>query len=210
MEPSNEVLPSSAASVTEWLQRLKAGDSAAGGQLWGRYVERLVRLASRKLGDAPKKVADEEDVVLSAFHAFLRGVSDRRFARLDDRDDLWQVLVMLTERKAIGVRRWEQAEKRATGDVQGESAIDGQGSGAPGIQHIADAEPTPEFAVEMADALEQRMATLRGQPELQRIACDKLAGHTNDEIAQRQGWSLRSVERRLRLIRTIWNKDRKS
>ncbi len=86
-------------SVTLWLDQLKAGESAAAGQLWQRYVERLIRLASRKLGDLPKRVADEEDVVLSAFHGFLQGVEDGRFSRLDDRDDLWQVLAMLTERQ---------------------------------------------------------------------------------------------------------------
>ncbi len=76
-------------------------------------------MASRKLGDLPRRVADEEDVVLSAFHDFLRGVEEGRFTRLDDREDLWQVLVMLTERKAIGLRRKTQAEKRGGGQVRG-------------------------------------------------------------------------------------------
>ena len=87
-------------------------------------MERLIRLASRKLGDLPRRVADEEDVVLSAFNDFLRGVEDGRFTRLDDRDDLWQVLVMLTERKAIGLRRHDPGEKRGGGQVRGESAVE--------------------------------------------------------------------------------------
>lgn len=70
-----------------------------------------------------KKAADEEDVVVSAFDAFLRGVANGQFARLDDRDDLCQILVMLTERKAVGVRRDEQPERRCEGHVQGESAF---------------------------------------------------------------------------------------
>jgi hypothetical protein len=103
---------SSPESVTEWLVRLKAGDQAAGQQLWQRYLDPLIHLAERRLGAAPRTMADEEDVALSAFHAFLQGVSAQRFARLADRDDLWQVLVMLTERKAVGLLRWEQADKR--------------------------------------------------------------------------------------------------
>ena len=39
---------------------------------------------------------------------------------------------------------------------------------------------------------------------LVRIAVDKLHGYTNEEIADRLDMSLRSVERKLRLIRTIW------
>ena len=63
----------SSQSVTLWLGQLQAGESAAAQQLWQRYLDRLLRLASRKLGDLPRRVADEEDVVLSAFHDFLRG-----------------------------------------------------------------------------------------------------------------------------------------
>ena len=57
---------SASQSVTLWLEQLQAGESAAAQQLWQRYLERLLRLASRKLGDLPRRVADEEDVVLSA------------------------------------------------------------------------------------------------------------------------------------------------
>ncbi len=205
MNSSDELLPSSTESVTEWIGRLKAGDFVVGQPLWQRYVDRLVRLASRKLGDAAKKVADEEDVVLSAFNAFLGGAAEGRFAQLDDRDDLWQLLVMLTERKAIGIRRREQTEKRGGGEVRGESAIEGpKGSGSPGIGQVAGAEPTPEFAAQMAEDFAQRLAELGEQSELQQIACDRMAGYTNVEIAQRLGCSVRSVERQLNLIRKIW------
>lgn len=50
---------------------------------------------------SPCRVADEEDVVAVAFASFCRGIAANRFAVLDDRDDLWQVLVVLTERKAV-------------------------------------------------------------------------------------------------------------
>lgn len=205
MNASDDLSMRSSDSVTEWLGRLKAGDSAIGQQLWHRYVDHLVRLASRKLGNASKKVSDEEDVALSAFHALLVGAAEGRFARLEDRDDLWQLLVMLTERKAIGVRRREQAEKRGGGEVRGESAMDGpKGSGSPGMGQVASPEPTPEFAALMAEDLALRFAMLDEEPQLQQIACDKMEGYTNSKIAQRLGCSIRSVERQLSLIRKIW------
>ncbi len=80
-------------SVTTWLERLRADDSDAAANLWHRYVSQLIRLARGKLRQSPRRAADEEDVVVSAFDAFFQGVEDGRFARLDDRDDLWQVLV---------------------------------------------------------------------------------------------------------------------
>ena len=205
MNSPDEVPSSSTESVTEWLDRLKAGDLVVGQQLWQRYVDRLVRLASRKLVDASRKVSNEEDVVLSAFNALLEGVAEGRCARLNDRDDLWQLLVMLTERKAIGVRRREQAEKRGGGEVRGESALEApKQSGSPGLGQVAGVEPTPEFAAQMAEDFAQRLAALGEQPQLQQIACDKMAGYTNAEIAQRLECSVRSVERQLNLIRKIW------
>jgi hypothetical protein len=119
-----------AESVTAWLDQLKAGQTRQAEQLWQRYKEQLVRLACRKLGRSPRRVADEEDVVLSAFDGFLRGVADDRFTKLHDRDDLWLVLVMLTERQAIAARRREQTLKRGRGKVRGESVFAAPGEPA--------------------------------------------------------------------------------
>ena len=87
-------------SVTEWLNDLKkSGDPVAGQRIWQRYVAQLVRVAHRKLGKSSRRMADEEDVVAAAFASFFRGVEGEQFASLDDRDDLWQVLLILTERR---------------------------------------------------------------------------------------------------------------
>ena len=110
-------------SVTDWIVQLKAGDPQASQRLWERYVDRLVRLARIKLGRTPRRVADEEDVAQSAFDGFFRGVEEKRFPQLDDRDGLWQVLVMLTDRKTIDHRRRELAGKRGASAGQARCAV---------------------------------------------------------------------------------------
>jgi hypothetical protein len=55
------------ASVTQWIDRLEAGDPDAAQKLWERYFLRLVGLARKKLRAVPRRAADEEDVALSAF-----------------------------------------------------------------------------------------------------------------------------------------------
>ena len=70
---------SSDGSVTGWLGRLRAGDPSAAQQLWQRYFQRLVGLARQKLRDVPRRVADEEDVALSAFDSFCRNAEQGRF-----------------------------------------------------------------------------------------------------------------------------------
>ena len=196
-------------TVTEWLEGLKAGRSSTAGKLWQHYVEQLVRLARQKLGDMSRRSADEEDVVLSAFNAFLEGVEDGRFDRLDDRDDLWQILVMLTERKAIALRRRERAAKRGKGQIRGESVFsDPERSDAQnaGLDQIADQEPTPAFAAEVAENLQELLDRLNDDTQRQ-IVLGKLEGCTNNELAVRLGISLRAVERKLHIIRRRWDQE---
>ena len=110
-----DFLMSDSGSVTVWITRLKAGDAIAADQLWENYYRRLVGLARERLRGQPRAAADEEDVALSAFHSFFRGVERNQFPRLDDRYDLWQLLVVMTARKASRLIRHEHALKRGEG-----------------------------------------------------------------------------------------------
>jgi DNA-directed RNA polymerase specialized sigma24 family protein len=65
--------------------------------------------------------------------------------------------------------------------------------------------PTPEFAATMAD----ECARLLGQldDDLQQIALAKMEDFTNQEIAGKLDCSVSTVERSLRLIRKIWQRE---
>jgi DNA-directed RNA polymerase specialized sigma24 family protein len=200
---------SSEGSVTRWLGRLQAGDHAAAQRLWERYFRRLVGLARRKLRDAPRRVADEEDVALSAFDSFCRGAEQGRFPQLRDRDDLWRLLFALTARKAFDQVRDQRRHKRGGGRVRGESALLGPEDSAgeeAGLEQVLGREPTPEFAAQVAEEC-QRLLDLLGDAELRAVALAKMEGDTTEQIAARLGRSPRSVERKLQLIRSLWAKE---
>ncbi len=195
-------------SVSLWLEQLKAGDPAAARPLWERYFRRLVGLARVKLRDATKRVADEEDVALSAFDSFFRGVEQGRFLELNDRDNLWKLLVTITARKAAHQWRDQQAAKRGGGQVSGESVFKNagkDGSQPTGFDQVVGPEPTPEFASEVA---EETRSLLEKLPDeiLRTIALAKMEGYTNDEIAERLTVAPRTIERKLQMIREIWEK----
>jgi RNA polymerase sigma factor (sigma-70 family) len=189
---------SAPASVTQWIMELHAGDRAAAQKLWEAYYRRLVDLARRRLRALPRAAADEEDVALSAFDSFCRGAEQGRFPRLDDRDDLWQVLLVLTRRKAAdliehegrGKRDWRRREAAAAAE---RSPLAG----------LAAPEPDPVFAAQVAEEC-QRLLDALGDDQLRAIAVRKMEGHTNEEVAALLGCSLATVERRLRLIRAEW------
>ncbi len=194
-------------SVTEWIAQLQANDQVVAQRIWERYMERLVRLARRKLRDSPRRVVDEEDIALEAFDAFLRGMRENRFARLDSRDDVWQILVMLTERKAIGQLRQSRAAKRGRGLIRGESAFESAGDvdGRPrGIGQILDAEPTPEFAMEFADLTVTLLRHLEDD-SVRAVARGLLAGLSQEELARQLDCSVRSIQRKLARIRATWD-----
>ena len=185
-------------SVSHWIGRLKAGDRAVIGQLWERYFQRLVHLARAKIQAAPRRAADEEDVALSAFHSFCCAAEQGRFPQLLDRDNLWRLLVVLTSRKAAHLVRDQHRHKRRAAAAA--AALD---KDSLELSAILSSEPTPQFAALLAEECQRLLGAL-GSPELAQLALWKMEGYTNEEIAAKLGCVLRTVERKLRLIRSLW------
>src|SRR5262245_48795135 len=195
-------------SVTRWIDLARQGDSQAAGQLWQRYFRRLVGLARSALEGAPRRLADEEDVALSAFDSFFRGAEKGRFPDLNDRDGLWRLLVVMTRRKAAHLKRDECRQKRGGGEVVDQAALAGvAGAEEAGLDWLAGEEPTPEFAAQLAEECERLLGRL-GDPALRSLAVWKMEGYTNEEIAARLGCCLSTVERRLQLVRRLWAEER--
>jgi DNA-directed RNA polymerase specialized sigma24 family protein len=192
-------------SVTRWVSDLKAGDrSEAARLLWQRYFERLARLAQGRLQRAARGPADGEDVALSVFDSFFQGVAAGRFPDLGNRDDLWRLLVTITARKAHNQRRNEGRQKRGGGRLVGEGALAGADPmGEDFMAQVVGDEPTPEFAAMMADEYRRLFGSLADE-SLRVVALLKLEGHSNEEIARTLDCGLRTVERKLEVIRKRW------
>jgi len=199
----------SGGSVSRLIDGLVVGDAAAVQGLWERYFRRLVGLARKKLCATPRRAADEEDVALSAFDSFCRGAEQDRFPQLHDRLDLWQLLVLLTARKAFDLAQHERRQKRGGGAVIDEAGLPfaaGSSERDAPLDKIEGLEPTPAFAAQVAEEWRRLLERL-DSPELREVALRKVEGYSNEEIAARLGCGLRTVERRLGLIRSIWEQE---
>ena len=184
-------------AVTEWIAGLKDGEATAAEKLWEAYFRRLVALARKKLQDAPRRAADEEDVALSAFKSFCLGAEQGRFPQLSDREGLWALLVAITAHKTADYLRHERRQKRGGGaQAEQRSAVH--------LDEIIGQEPTPEFAARIADQLQELLARL-DDDLLRTIALGKMEGYTVEEIAARLGCVPRTVKRKLQRIRTLWS-----
>lgn len=196
---------SSQEPITHWIEELKRGNAAAVEVVWDRYFPQLVELARGKLRGLAGRMADEEDVALSALDSFCRAAQRGCFPNLSDRHGLWRLLFQATVRKAVDLARHERRLVRGGGRVQSEAVLDGNASAsdAQGLAGVADDLVAPELAVMMADECRRLLAHL--EPGLRTLALAKMEGYSNEEIAQRVGRSVRTIERRLHLIRRLWD-----
>ena len=118
---------------------------------------------------------------------------------------LWQILSMIIGRKAIRQNQRERAKKRGGGMVAGESIFEGEsGSGHPRMSEAAvELAPTPELMA-IIDEEFHRLLEMLPTDELRKVALAKFEGRTNSEIADQLGRHVRSVERKLQIIRDQW------
>jgi DNA-directed RNA polymerase specialized sigma24 family protein len=194
---------STTGSVSYWIRRLQEGERAAVQRLWEGYFRRLVGLVRAKLRSAPRQAADEEDVALSAFDSFCRAAEAGRFPKLEDRDDLWQLLVLIAVRKAANLANHERRQKRGGGKVVHFSALPGGDEGDGPLFADLRREPDPALAAEVAEEC-RRLLGLLDDPELKQVVLWKMEGDTHAEIAAKLGCLPRTVERMLKLIRRTW------
>lgn len=177
--------------VSLWIAQVKDGQRDAVGPLMDHYFQRLIALARARLQAIPGLAGQDEDVALSAFKSLCLGAERGRFPNLQDRNDLWRLLAVMTIRKAIDLQRRRRPEELLAADV---------------VDQFLSKEPTPDLAVELAEEC-QRLLNNLDDPQLQSIAMWKVQGHTNLEIAQRLGCVERSVERKLHRIRLAWEAE---
>jgi RNA polymerase sigma factor (sigma-70 family) len=194
-------------SVSQWIADLKEGQADSAQQLWERYSSQLVELARRRMKSVPKRVADEEDIAASIFHSLCRGAAAGRFQDVKKRDDLWWLLLAITRQKVVDHIRRETAQKRGGGFTRLEFAGNGNADSKDfGLDQLVGPGPTPEFVVMLQEQHERLLSMLRDDC-LRQIAGYRIEGFTVAEIAEKLRLSVRSIERKLKLIRAAWAKE---
>lgn len=196
-------------SVTRLLGQLRSKDPSvrneAATALYKGYCEVLLDLACQNLDQRLQRRVGAEDVVQRTFKSFFlrqqRGQYD-----LADRQDLLRLLVRMTLNKVRTTATRESRRRRDYRRDQTATGADADTKGDDGwlLERAKRGAPTPAEAAALAEEAEQRLAQL--PEDLRAIALYKLEGHTNAQIAglPDMGCSVRTVERKLQLIREAW------
>jgi DNA-directed RNA polymerase specialized sigma24 family protein len=145
-------------------------------------------------------------VALSAFHSFCERVGRGQFPQLADRDDLWRILVTITVRKVAETVRHQTRLKRGGGAVMNQSVYVGDDEIDEGMTRVLSSEPTPEAAAQLAEDYERLLDKLK-DATLETVALRRLEGHSREEIAAELGTSVRTIDRKLILIRLTWQEE---
>jgi DNA-directed RNA polymerase specialized sigma24 family protein len=198
--PDPDVRPTDdfSGSVTHWVDELKSGSQTAAQRLWTRYFRQMLLYSRSRLWGSDRLMADEEDVAIAAFKSFCGRIGSNRATQIHDREELWSLLVGIMVRKAADQVKFEHRKKRGGGMVRDDEAVlDGFESPA----------PPPDLAAQLAEEFQHLLAQLP-DPGLQSIAVLKLEGYSGEEIAKELGCGVRTVERKLMLIRRQWTEGR--
>ncbi|MGE0761587.1 MAG: ECF-type sigma factor, partial [Pirellulaceae bacterium] len=191
-------------SVSGWLGGIRTGDDDAVTSFVDRFYGPIVRLVQQRLPAFARRVADEEDVALSALGSCIRRLQAGEFQEVGNRDELWKVLVTISRRKATKHIVRTSAQKRGGGKVRGESVFLSDAERlACGLEQFPGQELTPDGQLELIDCVEHIVQFLRelGDEALYSVALLKSHGLTDDEIARELDCSTKTVERKRKRLR---------
>jgi DNA-directed RNA polymerase specialized sigma24 family protein len=190
-------------SITVWIELVKQGDDEAARRLWDRCFPELVNLARRRMAGVSRRMEDEEDVALSVLDSFFRAADKGRFPDLNDRHGLWRLLKRIAHRKVVDlVRRTRKRVGEANVIQLGGSSTNDRA----GIELVEDIELSADIAIMFNEQVRYLLDRLPDD-KARRIAAAKMDGFTNKETALKLDCALRTVERRLAVIRRIWSEE---
>jgi RNA polymerase sigma-70 factor, ECF subfamily len=189
-------------SVTRLLGQMQVGSDAerdvASTAIVRRYFAQLAEVVGRHLSPRLRRRVDPEDLAQTTFHSFCLRLANGQF-KLDDRKDFWQLLVSIALNKTCKEATAHMTRKRDARRDRGLTAEDGT------IIDVLDRRtPTPDDAAIMADEMARLLDSLPA--DIRPIAIWKFEGFTHEEIAAMLGYTLRTVERKVRLIREKWDR----
>lgn len=196
-------------SVSVILAAVKAGDQESVRQLFQRFFGQVAGMARERMSAGVRRVHDEEDIALSVMDSFFGGVAAGQFASLTNRNELIRLLLVITTRKAADYANREHAAKRGGGAVRGESVfrkLGSDASAAGGLQNQPGRVLTPEENAATTDVV-QRLLEALDNDQLRAIAVMKMDGYSDVEISEQMNCTRSTVNRKLQLIRGVWERE---
>ncbi len=137
-------------SFQDLAAHLRNRDDDAAASVFSRFTHRLIALARLHLDSRVRQKVDPEDVLQSVYRSFFLRCAEGRFD-LNDWNDLWSLLVVITLRKCGRVRSHYHCARRDVGAEIAEATGSEQGA----VWDVLAAGPEPFDAVLLAELVER-------------------------------------------------------
>ena len=134
--------------------------------------------------------------------ALLEGLKQGHFHSVKNRDQLWQMLILIASRKAANKAKHFDRDKRGGKRIQGES-VWGEECIENVVEYI-DKTTDPAKFVEIEMTCRALLVALPDD-NYREIALMRLAGFSNSEIGIKLECSTRTIDRKLLAIRRVWS-----
>jgi DNA-directed RNA polymerase specialized sigma24 family protein len=192
-------------SVSRQIRELKAGLTDAEGLLYTRYFKPLAAMAAASIRRISDALIDDETAADSALLAVLERIKAGEGGDILTSNDLLTTLLNTLKEKIKSRRRKETAAKRGGGKVQSVDDFDALLDRA-FLDRLGRRAPTPEDLIRLLQ-LESDAVKLLPDEESRCITLLCLAEYKKAEISSLLRIPLRTLERKLQLIRATWRKN---
>jgi DNA-directed RNA polymerase specialized sigma24 family protein len=193
--------------ITEYLQAYKAGDAGRLNDILNVYWCQLVAHCDARLKRQFKTQQDGQDFAIQAFQNLVEGIQRGKWPRLENRNDLWQVLLQAANCRIKDFVRQQMAAKRGGQMQRLGTGPNSCGAGPLDLDQFPARDPFAADAEQLVELMLDLSHRLRGMTTHVRILVDHLNNYTNQEIAIRHEISSRTVRRKLDEILAILREE---
>ncbi len=196
-----ELSKGSVGSVSGWIAKMRQGDPTAIGQLVARYFQKIAQFAESKLRRGIRVTDDGEDIAISVLHTITRNSAKGRFPDLQDRDDLWFLMIVIAQHAVIDKKRTELRRERQAAPVH--TMTDLMELYNVDLEDFLGNDNSASKLLEIIDCWDELLKKLPDDRNRE-VAKLKMQGYSNREIADILGMVPRTVDRKIRLIAQRW------
>lgn len=189
---------------------MRQGDPEAIHRLVERYFGRLRKLSQERIRRGKPIYEDGEDIAIQVLTSVCRKVEQGKYPDLQNREDLWYLMIFIAHRMVIDRRRsrknlslqtsWEEAFVVKENTMQGAlETIDND------MDSFSNEDADSDFQLlEIIDCWQEMIRQIK-DPVAKQVARLKLEGYSNREIAAKLDIVPRTVERKSELIEQRWS-----
>lgn len=190
-------------TVTRLLLQLRDNDSEvrnrAASELIRRYTPELLSLIAGRMQRFLHQRIAPEDILQDVLLSFCKRLGEGGFD-LKNRDQFLNLIVTIALNKLCSAARREQRQRR---DVRRELSLNSPDEdGGLAIDPIDPHSSPPDVVTEIAEEIERLLTML--PVECREVASLRLEGFSTKDIARKVNRTCRTVERRMELIRELW------